>query len=207
MARVRRFKRGDTLLRQDEESGVVLVLEGHAIVRADSVEGARFAVFLLGPGGSAGLRAAHGHAPSVVEVVGLTDGSWVEWPGALLRRLAEEDAGTALGLYDCVVDLLVRVYARLLQIVFYPAPARVAQALLAYEDLLHGPEPTLTRSELASVMAVTREMLGQVIRQFESEGILRRRDGGIEILDRAGLLRHASEDIDPRSFSVVCSET
>lgn len=75
-----------------------------------------------------------------------------------------------------------------------PAPLRVARRLIAmaegygeYTDRRH--VLTLPQEQLASMLALSRQTINQVLKQFEAQGLIRLNYRELEILDWAGLRR------------------
>lgn len=198
---VRRFERDDQLLRARDPSPVLLVLDGYAAVLTEDSEGHGFTLQILKPGDFTGLRSISQEALSPVTIVALTAGEVAIWPGLSVRPLAFGDAGFAVGLLGHAVDEIRALQRRVEQMTIEQARERFAEALLAYEPLICRTDPAISRAGLASIMGVTREMLGVVIRDLEKRLIIRREDAVIEIVDRPGLTALLRHEIDPEGPS------
>ena len=191
VARTTSFRAGDTVVRQGDQLAVTIVLEGWLAVRRTSPEGRVFTLILMRPGHILGIRSVWRRVPSDFDLVALTPGRIRTLPGISVRRAAERDGTLAVRLFDLAVGTSMLIARRLDEATFDDARKRLATILLAYESLVSAVSPIVSRSDLASLIGTSREMLGRAIRALEGEGAIRRVGRRIVITDRAMLEREA----------------
>jgi CRP/FNR family transcriptional regulator, cyclic AMP receptor protein len=186
-APLRAYGRHDHLLRQGEHAAVVAIVSGNVAVRTGDDDGRRLTMGILGSGDVVGLLSVSRFTTSLDDVVGLTSGTWASWTGLQMRRLSQVDPGLAADLFDHAMESMARFQELLAQATFESARERFARVLVDYEHLICRTDTVLSRAEVASLVGVTREMIGIVMRDFEAMGLISRIDAVIEILDRPGL--------------------
>lgn len=186
--RIATYARGQTLVAQGSELGLVVGLDGYLAVRRADADGRRFTLMVMRPGQIIGLRAAaDGPSYSLFDLVGLTPGRCALVRGDDVRALARRDAGLALRLFDLTAQTLARTLRCLDRVHFDDARTRFVAMLLEYEPLLTAVHPVVSRDDLAGLMGTSREMLGFVIRDLESRDIVARHGRQIQIRDRPAL--------------------
>lgn len=191
-ARQQSFSRRNVLRARGMQMPPFVVLDGHVMYRRVVETGQVRAALIAGPGYIGGLRtisAPDGEA--LYELVALTDGTWATWDPRVVRELALQDAGLAVGLLDLLAAFAVVLNVRLDERSFASARQRMATILLRYgEEIFDTRHPVAQRADLAAMIGVSRVMMYRTLRGLEADGLLRReRGGGIKILDEAGLAR------------------
>lgn len=186
------FGRHDVLVGQGEDTCPLVLLAGTAAAHTTDARGHEVTLLVLESGHLAGLRGILRPVPSQVSIVALTDGTLATWTRELVLELAREDAGFAFNLFCRAVDEIDLLHRRLLQMSFESARGRFADAVEDYDDLITGAAPRLSRVEIASILGISREMLGVVIRDLETQGAIRRIDSVIEVLDWDKLRSYAT---------------
>jgi CRP-like cAMP-binding protein len=184
---VRPFRRGDILSRQGDPLGVTLILSGFIATRNMGLSGQNLTLGICGTGRLIGLSAVRGSSPAPFGVAALTDGYAALWDGSFIRGVAEEDASLILRLFDLHTQTVASLHQRLQQVTFNDARQRLAMVILAYGTLLSALGPVISRREVASLIGVTREMLGHAIRDLEAKKAVSRFGHQILILDRPAL--------------------
>lgn len=100
--------------------------------------------------------------------------------------------------WRCLYDLRVRNTARILALsaeaLALSTSGRVARCLLALAG--NGMVASITQDELGALAGATRTAISRALQELEADGLLRRRYGRIELIDRAGL---ASVGLDANS--------
>ena len=76
------------------------------------------------------------------------------------------------------------------EVVFRRLDVRVAQFLLQ-QGRSAGPI-SITHQQIAAELGSSREVISRLLESLESEGLIHRARGAIEVLDRAGLERRAA---------------
>ena len=186
-ATVRRVGRGATLLAPGETDQAVVVLDGYLATRVTDAEGHEFILALARQGQTLVPPIARPPLISAIEIVALTPATAALAPAAIVWQLAEQDPDFALRLLDLSRNVAERLLSRLHEVTFSSARQRLAVVLLAYEPLLAGTRPIVTRAELADLVGVSREMTGRLLRGLEHDGLIRRSGRMIAILDVDGL--------------------
>ncbi|MHB8959722.1 MAG: Crp/Fnr family transcriptional regulator [Candidatus Limnocylindrales bacterium] len=150
------------------------------------------AALIAGPGYFGGLRSiSDPDADALYELAALTDGRWATWSPRVMRELALQDAGLAVGLLDLSSAFAVVLNVRLDERSFANARQRMAAILTRYGEVIFDtPHPVAQRADLAAMIGTSRVMMYRTLRGLEAEGLVKRHHGGgISIVDREGLER------------------
>jgi CRP-like cAMP-binding protein len=151
-----------------------------------------YAALIPGPGYLGGFRSiTDPGADALYELVALTDGTWATWDPRLVRELALQDGGLAVGLLDLSSDFAVVINVRLDERSFESARQRMAAILTRYgEAIFDTPHPVAQRADLAAMIGTSRVMMYRTLRGLGADGLVKRhRGGGISIVDHEGLAR------------------
>ena len=192
VARQQAFSRRDVLHARRMQLPPFLVLDGHVMNRRTVETGQVYAALIAGPGYLGGLRSiSDPDAEALYELVALTDGTWATWDPEVMRQLALQDAGLAVGLLDLAADFAVVLNVRLDERSFASARQRMAAILLRYGKVIFDtPHPVAQRADLAAMIGTSRVMMYRTLRGLEADGLVeRQRGGGINVLDEDGLAR------------------
>lgn len=197
-ADLRSFEAGQTIVRQGDESYVVLVLDGHVAVRRATLDGRQLILRIVTRGGMAAILPLAAR-PVGADFVALTRSPAALWHGQEVRSLATLDPGLGVDLLDHVLGTFDEVLGRLDGLLYQDALRRVARVLHDHADLFFADRPVLTRAHLPILVGTSREMTGRVLRILESRQLVARvgRDR-LRLLDWAGLAA-ATEPTDDRS--------
>lgn len=188
---LRAFRPRDQLLAQGAPWEMELILDGWVAVRRVGKSGKRFTIAVLGPGQLAGASAA-ARLPALGENVALTPVTAAIWSGSATRQLVAGDSALALDFIDRLVLGIGTILERYDTVTFEGARVRLCRVLWTYRDIaFHERRPILSRSELASLVGTSREMANRVLRQIESEGIIRRTGGRGLVLSDETMLQAA----------------
>ena len=191
-ARLQAYSRRDVLHARGMQLPPFVVLDGYVMNRRVVETGQVYAALIAGPGYLGGLRSiSDPDAEALYELVALTDGTWATWDPAVMRELALQDAGLAVGLLDLAADFAVVLNVRLDERSFASARQRMAAILLRYGKVIFDtPHPVAQRADLAAMIGTSRVMMYRTLRGLEADGLVERQHGGgINILDEAGLAR------------------
>jgi CRP-like cAMP-binding protein len=185
-AQRRHFQRRDLLHARGLQLPPFLQLDGHLMHRRLAPTGQVYGALIAGPGYFGGLRSiSDPGADALYELVALTDGSWATWDPHLVRRLALQDAGLAVGLLDLSSAFAVVINLRLDERSFESARQRMASILSRYGDAIFDTRhPVAQRADLAAMIGTSRVMMYRALRGLEAEGLVERHHGGgISIVD------------------------
>jgi CRP-like cAMP-binding protein len=191
-ARQQAFSRRDVLHARGMQLPPFVVIDGHVMNRRTVETGQVYAALIAGPGYFGGLRSiSDPDAEALYELVALTDGTWATWDPGVMRQLALQDAGLAVGLLDLSSDFAVVLNVRLDERSFASARQRMAAILLRYGKVIFDtPHPVAQRADLAAMIGTSRVMMYRTLRGLEADGLVeRQRGGGINMLDEGGLAR------------------
>jgi CRP/FNR family cyclic AMP-dependent transcriptional regulator len=172
-ARLRRFRRDETIFRQGEEIQVVLLVSGHAVFRRTTIDGQQITVGIAHPGEVFGVTSVSESIASV-EMVALNDVELASWSGEDVRRLAAVDPGLALDIADRLATILNNLTKKLDGYLHQDARRRVVRILARHRDLFFCDPPVLSRAHLPGLVGTSREMTGRVLRELENEGTVAR---------------------------------
>ena len=191
-ARQQTFGRRDVLHARGMQLPPFVVLAGHVMTRRVAETGQVRAALIAGPGYLGGLRAiSDPDGEAFYELVALTDGAWTTWDPRLVRELALQDAGLAVGLLDRSAEHAVVLNTRLDERSFENARQRLAAILTRYGKVIFDtPHPVAQRADLAAMIGTSRGMMYRALRELEADGLVKReRSGGVSILDEERLAR------------------
>ena len=192
------FRRRDLLHATGVELPPFVMLDGHVMARRVAETGQVRAALIAGPGYLGGLRSiSDPDAEALYELVALTDGAWATWDPRIVRELALQDSGLAVGLLDHSSDFAIVLNMRLDERSFENARQRLAAILIRYgKAIFDTPHPVAQRADLAAMLGTSRVMMYRALRELEAQGLVQRqRGGGINILDEerlAGLVTVAA---------------
>jgi CRP-like cAMP-binding protein len=192
VARQQTFSRRDVLHARGIQLPPFVLLDGHVMNRRVAETGQVYAALIAGPGYFGGLRSiSDPDADALYELVALTDGTWATWDPRLVRELALQDGGLAVGLLDLLSDFAVVLNVRLDERSFENARERLAAILTWYgKAIFDTPHPIAQRADLAAMIGTSRGMMYRALRELEADGLVKReRTGGVKILDEARLAR------------------
>ncbi len=191
-ARQQAFSRRDVLHARGIQLPPFIMLDGHVMARRVVETGQVYGALIAGPGHLGGLRSiSDPEAEALYELVALSDGAWATWDPGVMRALALQDAGLAVGLLDLASDFAVLLNVRLDERSFESARQRTAAILLRYGRVIFDtPHPVARRADLAAMIGTSRVMMYRTLRGLEADGLVeRQRGGGINVLDEEGLAR------------------
>jgi CRP-like cAMP-binding protein len=189
-AREQTFSRRDVLHARGIQLPPFVMLDGHVMYRRVVETGQVRAALIAGPGYFGGFRSISDRdADALYELVALTDGTWATWDPQLVRELALEDAGLAVGLLDLFADFALVLNVRLDQQSFATARQRMAAILTRYGDAIFDTRhPVAQRADLAAMIGTSRVMMYRTLRGLETDGLVKRHPGGgISIADHEKL--------------------
>jgi CRP/FNR family transcriptional regulator, cyclic AMP receptor protein len=197
-AEVRAFRSGQTVIPQGDDSRTGLVLDGHFGFRRTTIDG-REVITLIGSRGQLGPTLPIARRPSSSDLLALSAGRVALWPASDFQALAAEDAGFALALLEHVLQAVEEVIERMDGLLYQNAQRRVARVLDQHAEIIFGEEPAITRAYLPALIGTSREMTGRVLRQLESDGVVKRIGRNrLRLVDAARLARTAAPPSTPQ---------
>ena len=201
--RVRTLQAGERLfMRGDADDGLYCVLEGAVRVGAASVAGREALLAVVGPAHWFGEIALFDGGVRTHDAYAERDSTLFHVPRAALVALLDATPAYwhAFGLL--LAQKLRRAFDTIEETALLGASARVARRLLLLSDEYGEAAGTqgvqrsrrvinVPQEDLALMLALSRQTVNQILRQFEREGLLVLRYGEIEIVDAAGLASNA----------------
>ncbi|HEY3522069.1 MAG TPA: Crp/Fnr family transcriptional regulator [Candidatus Limnocylindrales bacterium] len=186
-ADVRRFDTGTVAYHQAESRPFGIIAAGHAALRRTTPGGRQLVPRLAGRGRIVGISGLVGRVASN-DVVALTPLEVAIWTPALVRGLAEADAGLGLDLLEHTIAMSRELWEQLDALIYQDARARVARVLAAHVDLLFGTPPEIPRAQIAELVGTSREMTRRVLRSLEQDRIVERvGTRGLRLTDESAL--------------------
>lgn len=194
-ARERRYRRGETIFRQDDPGDCLhVVRDGRIRIILPSEDGDEVTIAVLGRGDFFGeLALLDGGARSASAVAAEDTQTVVIGRKDFLSWLAERPAAAA-ALLSLLSRRLRRSDELLGDVAFLNLPARLAKKLVQLSELYgrgtaHAEpvEVRLTQEELATTIGATRESVNKYLKYFKSKGWVTVQKGRIAILDRKAL--------------------
>lgn len=174
--------RGAVLWPQSDRHEAILMLAGRAQEVAYGRDGTILLLHLLGPGDLFGDLVGAGDPVSQVEAV--DHGRGAHFASATILRLMESYSCVGLAISRQLARRLAGLRHRMVETALLSATGRICAELLRrggdQPDRTIRPMPVM--SELAVTVQSTRETVSRTVSQLERRGIVRRVDGGLEIV-------------------------
>lgn len=184
----RLFSRGDA------NAGLYAVLDGQVRVGAIGAGGKEALLSVIGPPHWFGEMALFDDGPRTHDADARVATRLLLVPRARLLELLEQEPRWWRPLGALVVAKVRALFGGLEDLALLPAPQRVARRLLALSadhGMLAGGMSqrvvAVNQEQLASMLALTRQTVSQVLKDFERRGWIVCRYGEVELLDSAGL--------------------
>ena len=160
-----------------------LITRGRAQEVAYGRDGGMLLLHLLGAGDLyGGLMDGDGNATSQVEA--MSEGRGAHFSSGSLVRLMDSYSAVGLAINRQLAQRLQAMRQRMVETALLSATGRVCSELLRrsrrFPDRVIRPMPVM--SELALSVQSTRETVSRTVSQLEKRGIVRRIDGGLEIV-------------------------
>lgn len=187
----RLFSRGDA------PDGLYCVIEGTLKVSGTGESGKEALLVVLEPPNWFGEIALFDGGQRTHDAVAVAPACLLHVPQTALLRLLENEPGHWRELALLLADKLRLAFIALEAMTLLPAPRRLAQRLGMIAEgygSARGAERSLLRipqEQLAQMLALSRQSVNQILKEFEAKGILRLHRGGIEIVDLAALRAEA----------------
>lgn len=110
-------------------------------------------------------------------------------PKKVYRKLYDENGAVK----DYTMEMISEKFSDIMwlfnQFVFSNVASRIAGALLEHRAIAGGDVLSLTHEALARDAGTAREVVTRIMRQFQSDGLVKLTRGKVEVLDAAGLGR------------------
>ncbi len=168
-----------------------LVLKGTLRIFKNSEAGRELTLYRIEEGESCVLTATcilnGGSFPAIAVAEGETEVLLV--PSRLLTSLVEENAEWRAFVFGLYARRLEGVLALVEEVAFRHMDARLASLLLRRSE--GQPSVDMTHARIASELGTSREVVTRILRDFESEGLIVTRRGGIGILSAEELRARA----------------
>ena len=200
MAIVRRLADGEVLFRRgDPPDGLYCVVEGGIRVRATTADGREALLAVLEPVNWFGEIGVFDRQPRTHDARADGNTALLHVPQAALIALLDSSPALLHAFALLLTHKLRLTFIVLEETALLPAPVRVARRLLlmaeGYGDLRLGTRRVLhvPQERLAQLLALSRQTVNQVLKDFQARGILRLAYGEIELLDFASLQQLAYE--------------
>ena len=210
----RRFRRGETLVREGEPGeSLHLVSSGRLAVRVSTPDGATATLTVISAGDSFGELALLGDHVRTATVVALESSETLVLTRSAFDALRRSHPGVERVLTQALARRVQELSAALLEALYEPVERRVMARLV---DLARtygppsGPVPPgrpgsppaasrlvvvpITQDDLAGMAGTTRPTTNQVLQRLADEGVLTLGRGRIELRDVAALRRRLDLD-------------
>lgn len=104
-----------------------------------------------------------------------------------VERLIREQPSVALHMIEALGKRLAQSEARLEELAYRSAPARIAAALLRLSEGRGDGAATITHQELGDMIGALRETVTKILDEFQSDGLVELRRGRVLVRDINGL--------------------
>ncbi|AST34712.2 Crp/Fnr family transcriptional regulator [Ralstonia solanacearum] len=194
MAVVRRLGSGEALFRRgDPSDGLYCVVDGAIRVGATRADGRESLLAVLEPVNWFGEIGVFDRQARTHDAHADGDTLLLHMPQPPLAALLDRSPESLRAIALLLTHKLRLTFTVLEETTLLPAAERVARRLLlmadGYGDLRLGTRRVLRvpQEQLAQLLALSRQTVNQVLKDFETRGLLRLAYGEIELLDFAGL--------------------
>ena len=194
IAALRRLGAGEILFRRgDPPDGLYCVVEGTIRIGATSADGREALLAVLEPVNWFGEIGVFDRQPRTHDARADGNSTLLHMPQPALIALLDNAPALLHAVALLLTHKLRLTFTVLEETALLPAPVRVARRLLlmadGYGDLRLGSRRVLRvpQEQLAQLLALSRQTVNQVLKDFQARGILKLAYGEIELLDFAGL--------------------
>jgi len=146
---------------------------------------------MVGREGALGGIVSQGSIPAYARSCVMHEGSFYRIASSDLERAKEQSAQIRhlFARYaDCV---MAQIFQSVACNASHTIEQRAAKWLCAAMDRTGESEISMTQEQLASMMGIGRSYASRVVQRFKGDGLLKTRRGGLDVLDRPGLLHRA----------------
>ena len=169
--------------RSDEGETASLLTRGRAVELAYSREGATLVFYAIAPGEFFGDLVGSGSDHSGAQVEALGEGAALHFAASVMIRLMESYPSVALAMARHLSARIAAMRRRMVEAALLSASGRIAAELLRLAQAGGGTiRPVPVFSELALQVQSTRETVSRTVSSLEKRGILKRVDGGLELV-------------------------
>jgi CRP-like cAMP-binding protein len=167
---------------------------GFAALRQISPEGREHILEYVGPGRSLNLAASLDGGPQVATAEGLTDLTLLAVERTVLLELLHEHPDLTLALARRLAQEARQLSETVRGLALDTVRMRLAAFLLEHAE--HTPtQERWTQERIAAHIGTVRDVVGRILRDFVQEGLVRREQGQLVIVDRQGLERETGGTI------------
>lgn len=183
---IRRVRAGQVLFLQgDRADAAYVVAEGLVRIEVTTAEGRELSLGLLQPGDSFGELAVLDGGTRSASALAARSAVVVRLPGAVLREAILKDPNMVSHLFSIMGQLVRTNAGHVAEIAFFDLERRIAKRVL---DLMDTPlAAAITQTELARLVAASRQSVNQSLQRLQRRGLLRLRGGRLELVDATGL--------------------
>lgn len=169
--------------RGDEGEAASLLTQGRAVELAYSREGAALVLHAIAPGEFFGDLAGSGSDRTGAQVEALGEGAALHFAASVMVRLMESYPAVSLALARHLSARIAAMRQRMVETALLSATGRIAAQLLRLAQAGGGAiRPVPVFSELALHVQSTRETVSRTVSALEKRGVLKRIDGGLELV-------------------------
>ena len=188
---MRAIPRGHIIYSQEDRAeALFLVKRGRVTLYRLTPSGKRLDLATIGP------QAFFGEMPLLGESLRHTfaeageDALLCVMSRADVERLIREQPPVALRMIEVLGTRLALAEARLEELAYRSAPARVSAVLLRLSEGRAGAEVSVTHQELGDMIGALRETVTKILDEFQAEGIVELRRGRVLVHDPERLRAH-----------------
>jgi CRP/FNR family transcriptional regulator len=187
---------GSIVTLQGEEARLVYIV-ARGIIRARrlSPEGKELILYYIGPGRIVDITSAVNGNHYTVTTDALTNATLYALPSEEFRQIVTNDKLLALNLLNELANIARRLTIMVEEMALHTVRTRLARFLIQQSEL-RGQNKQWTQAEIASQIGTVREIVGRILREFASQGLVTRQGGQIVILNRDKLLEIAQMEED-----------
>lgn len=188
---LRRCAAGETLFRRgDTNDGLYAVLDGAVRIGSTEASGREVTLAVLEPPHWFGEIALFDEGPRTHDAVAQTASTLLRVPLPALAALLADDPAWWRHLGQLLAEKVRALFVGLEDLAALPAPPRLARRLLAIAGGHGMLAPGVARrrvavnqEQLGAMLALSRQTVSEILRDFEARGWVRRHYGEIELLD------------------------
>lgn len=191
----RAYRKGQAIFHQGDGGSTFHIIEqGRVKIFLASEEGEEFVLAVLGPWDFFGELALIDGRPRSAAAVAMTDVHTYAVERRDFVEFLNATPGAAVALAAALAGRLRQVDERLAEIAFLDLHHRLARELLRLAEV-NGPEIACSQRELGDSIGASRQRVNTVLGEWQRQGVLQQRRGGILLLDPSRLHHYLGEPL------------
>lgn len=191
---MRTIPKGQVIYSQDDRAEALFLLKrGRVSIYRLTPAGKRLELATIGPKAFFGEMPLLGESLRHAYAEAAEESLLCVMSRADIERLIREQPQVALRMIEVLGQRLAASEARLEELAYRSAPARIAAVLLRLSGERAGAEVAVTHQEIGDMVGALRETVTKILDEFQADGLVDLRRGHVLLRDADGLRRRLEE--------------